>query len=161
MSRKKSLQEKYPPSEPCDCDVCLSYCQRPGWWVVAEAVQAIVAGYAGRMMLEMSPDRSFGVLAPAFKGCKIAFADQAHASGGCTFLKDGRCELHGTGHQPLECRFCHHDRVGLGPRCHADIERDWNTARGRALVVRWSNLTGFWKQLNSPEILRLPVEKET
>lgn len=147
MGRKKSLSERYPPSEPCSCKVCLSYCRRPGWWTVEEAARAMQAGRADRMMLEMSPDRSFGVLSPAFRGCEGQFASNQYANRGCTFLVNDLCELHGTGLMPLECRFCHHDRPGLGPRCHADIERDWNTAAGRALVVRWSNLTNFWAGL--------------
>jgi hypothetical protein len=149
MKRKKSLAEKYPPSEPCSCSICVSYCRRPGWWTVEEAARAIEAGYADRMMLEMSPDRSFGVLSPAFRGCEVQFAMNEYASSGCTFLKDARCELHATGLTPLECRFCHHDRSGQGPLCHADIERDWNTAAGRALLVRWSNLTDFWARLKN------------
>lgn len=144
MSRKRSLNEKYPPSEPCDCRICISYCTRPGWWTVTEASAAVQAGYGVRMMLEMSPELSFGVLSPAFKGCELSFAEEIYSSQGCTFFHDQRCELHGTSFQPMECRFCHHDRPGLGPRCHADIEKDWNTSAGRALVVRWSNLTGFW-----------------
>jgi hypothetical protein len=150
MKHKRSLAEKYPPSEPCGCKICLSYCKRLGWWAVAEAARAIDAGYGNRMMLEMSPDRSFGVLSPAFNGCEAAFATNYHASRGCNFLKDHLCELHGTGFQPLECRFCHHDRIGLGPKCHADLEKDWNAPTGRALVVKWSKLTGFWEQLNRP-----------
>ena len=151
MRRKKTLAEKYPPSEPCSCEICLSYCVRPGWWTVDEAANAIDSGYADRMMLEMSPDHSFAVLSPAFKGNEISFALDMYKDKGCTFLKDDRCELHGTGLQPLECRFCHHARLGLGPKCHADIEKDWNTSAGRALVVRWSKLTGFWERLNLPE----------
>lgn len=142
-----TLSEQYPPSPPCDCPVCRDYCLRPGWWTVAEADRAISAGYGSRMMLEMAPDRSFAVLSPAFRGCELDFARDLYSGRGCTFLSDGRCELHGTGHQPLECRFCHHDRPGDGKRCHADIERDWNTPAGRALVVMWSRLTGFWRHL--------------
>ena len=141
--RPRTLAEKYPPSAPCSCEVCLSYCARPGWWTVAEASRAIDAGYASRMMLEMDPTRTFGVLSPAFQGNELAFAQQRFASRGCTFLKDNRCELYGTGVQPLECRFCHHERAGLGPQCHADIEADWHTPEGQALVVKWSRLTGF------------------
>ena len=107
------------------------------------------AGHAARMMLEMSPDRSFGVLSPAFRGCEMQFAAGEYADRGCTFLKDGRCELHDSGLMPLECRFCHHDRPGLGPRCHADIGKAWNTAAGRALVVRWSDLTDFWSRMKN------------
>ncbi len=154
MTRKKSLQERFPPSEPCDCGICRSYCRRPGWWTVEEAAAALEAGYGGRMMLEMPPDRSFGVLSPAFKGCEQAFASEAHAHGGCTFLHDDRCELHGSGFEPLECSFCHHDRPGQGTRCHSAIEKDWNTAAGRTLVVRWSNQTSFWTSIAGIRAIR-------
>lgn len=137
------LTERYPPSEPCSCDRCRSFCDRPGWWTVEECARAIEAGLAGRMMLEMSPDRTFGVLSPAFRGNEVEFALQSNATAGCNFLVDGRCELHGSGLQPLECRFCHHERMGRGPHCHADLERSWKTSAGRALVERWGQLTGF------------------
>jgi hypothetical protein len=143
MKHKKTLTKKYPPSEPCACGICLGYCSRPGWWTIEEAGRAMDKGYGGRMMLEMSPDKSFGVLSPAFRGCEGDFARDYFSDRGCTFLADCRCELHGTGLQPLECRFCHHDRPGLGPKCHADIEKDWNRPAGRALVVTWSRMTGF------------------
>jgi hypothetical protein len=144
---KRTLEEKYPPSEPCACQVCLGFCARPGWWSVAEAAIAMEAGFANRMMLEMSPERTFGVLSPAFKGNEGAFSRQEFADQGCTFLVDGRCELHGTGLQPLECRFCHHDRQGGGALCHADLEKDWATPDGQSLVVKWSRLTGFLDRL--------------
>lgn len=143
--RQLTLAAKYPPSPPCSCDICKSYCRRPGWWIVAEAAEAIKAGYGKRMMLEMSPDFTFGVLSPAFKGCEIRFAYQEYAPAGCTFLVGEKCELHGTGYQPLECRFCHHDRVGMGPRCHSDLEKDWNTEAGRTLIVKWNEVVGFMK----------------
>lgn len=73
MKRKKkynSLKERYPPSEPCSCEICRSYCIPPGWWTVEEATRAIKAGYGKRMMLEISPEMTFGVISPAFKGCE-------------------------------------------------------------------------------------------
>jgi Fe-S-cluster containining protein len=149
MKRKRTLGERFPPSEPCACDTCVGYCARPGWWSVEEAGRAIEAGYASRMMLEMSPDLTFGVLSPAFKGGEVDFANKLLASRGCTFLAGGRCELHGTGVQPLECRHCHHARHGAGPRCHAALEQDWNTHRGRALVSRWGQRTWFWRRLRA------------
>jgi hypothetical protein len=102
------------------------------------------AGYGTRMMLEMGPANAFAVLSPAFKGVEQDFATNLPADRGCTFLADNRCQLHGTGLQPLECRCCHHDRHGMGERCHADIEKQWNSPLGRALVVQWSNRTEFW-----------------
>lgn len=142
MSRKqtrhtKSLQRKYPPSAPCTCAVCLHYCMRPGWWTVQQAAAAIDAGYGDRMMLEMAPEFTFGVLSPAFKGCEKYFALHEYSKNGCTFLREDRCELFDTGHQPLECRFCHHERHGLGTQCHADLEKDWNTPAGKLLVNKW------------------------
>jgi hypothetical protein len=142
----QSLSEKYPPSEPCSCDVCRNYCVRPGWWTVREAAQAIDAGFAGRMMLEMAPDIAFGVLSPAFKGCEADFALNDFSKKGCNFLKDSLCELYETGFQPLECRFCHHNRVGLGPQCHQDIEKDWNTPVGQAVIAHWGKITGLWER---------------
>lgn len=134
---KKSLFEKYPPSEPCTCEVCLGYCARPGWWTVEQAAHALDAGIGGRMMLEIAPELTFGVLSPAFKGCERSVATNQFAKNGCTFLKNDRCELFGTGHQPLECRFCHHERHGSGPKCHADLEKDWHTPAGQVLVGKW------------------------
>ena len=146
MKPKKSLVEKYPASAPCSCAVCVSYCRRPGWWTVEGAEAALQAGYGNRMMLEMGAGNAFAVLSPAFRGNEAAFAAKAFSNQGCTFLKNDRCELYGTGHQPLECRFCHHDRPGQGTRCHNDIEKQWNSAAGRALVVQWSNSSGFWRE---------------
>lgn len=97
-------------------------------------------------MLELSPERDYAVLSPAFRGCEGLFALQEFQRFGCTFLKDGRCELHGNGNMPLECRFCHHDRPGQGLVCHAAIEQDWDTTAGQELVVRWQRITGFWKR---------------
>jgi hypothetical protein len=151
VKRKQTLAEKYPPSEACTCEICLSYCDRPGWWTVEEAARAIDAGYAGRMMVEVAPERSFIVLSPAFKGSEGNFALDNAKDKGCTFLKDKRCQLHNSGLQPLECRFCHHNRPGEGQACHADIEKDWNTPAGLALVERWSRQTGFLKAPRQPK----------
>ncbi len=139
MKHRKTLADRYPPSPPCACETCAAYCRRPGWWTVKEAAAASERGYSARMMLELSPNRTFGALSPAFKGNEGYFALNDFSGRGCNFLMaDGRCELHGTGVQPLECRFCHHDRAGLGPRCHRDLENDWDSPAGRALVARWA-----------------------
>ena len=142
----KSLYEKYPPSESCSCKVCLSYCQRPGWWTLDEAEKAIDAGFANRMMLEIAPGLNFGVLSPAFKGNEGNYALQLFSEKNCTFLKNNLCEIFGTGFQPIECRFCHHSRKGSGLKCHTDIEKLWNTNSGKRLIVRWGNIIGFWER---------------
>jgi hypothetical protein len=146
MQEVISLYKKYPPSEPCSCDVCLSYCRRPGWWTIDEARLSIGAGFANRMMLEISPEMNFAVLSPSFKGNEMNYALQALSENGCTFLLDDRCELFGKQYQPIECRYCHHDRKGLGEKCHADIEKQWNSKDGKRLIVQWGNITGFWER---------------
>jgi hypothetical protein len=136
--RYRSLEERFPPSLPCACVVCVAYCRRPGWWTVAQASRAFAAGLGPRMMLEIAPDMTFGVLSPAFYGCEGGFALNEFSSRGCNFLKSGRCELFGSGFQTLECRFCHHDRSGLGPLCHAALEKDWRSPAGQDLAERWA-----------------------
>jgi len=151
MKRKKgkrpaSLYEKYPPSEPCSCDICKAFCRRPGWWTVEEAERAMKKGYGRRMMLEIAPEFTFAVLSPAFKGSEGDFALQENAKSGCNFLHDGLCELHDTGLQPLECRFCHHTRNGLGPICHHDIAKNWQTEEGQKLVKKWASEYGLYEK---------------
>jgi hypothetical protein len=41
-----TLQQKYPPSPPCDCDVCRAFCRRPGWWTIGQARDAMDSGSA-------------------------------------------------------------------------------------------------------------------
>lgn len=154
--KKRKLKEKFPPSAPCSCPVCLNFCLRPGWWSVEEATKALDTGYGNRMMLEMSPDKGFGVLSPAFKGCEGRPAAKLYEQQGCTFLKKGLCELYETGREPLECRFCHHDRKGMGAKCHAALEQDWDSDAGRLLVVRWGRETGMVDRLKE----KRPIIKE-
>lgn len=144
--KRIDLIRRYPPSPPCSCPTCRAWCVRPGWWTVAEAASAIDAGYAGRMMLEMSPGFAFGVLSPAFKGNEGAVALDALAQRGCTFLAAEGCELFATDFRPLECRFCHHSRQGRGARCHRAIEKDWRTKEGQKLVIAWAGLTGCFER---------------
>ena len=137
------LQDIYLPSDPCSCEICSHYCTRPGWWTPEEAERVLATGYASRMMLEVSPELTLGVLSPAFRGSEGNFATQEYSGNGCTFLTGGMCELHGTGFQPLECRFCHHDRVGQGIECHSAIEASWQTPKGKKIVNRWIQLVHF------------------
>lgn len=108
----QDLEKIFPPSEGCDCDICRSFCKRPGWWTVEQAERAIDMGYARRMMMEISPEFDFAVLSPAFYGCEGFIATNEGAKKGCNFQKDGLCELHSSEILPLECAFCHHDRLG-------------------------------------------------
>ena len=143
---RTDLTKKFPPSQPCRCNLCRSYCLRPGWWTVRQAENAIRAGYAERMMLEMSPELTFGVLSPAFKGNEGNISLEIFARSGCTFLINGLCELFGTDLEPVECLYCHHSRPGAGERCHRALEKDWCTKKGQKLVIYWGNKTGIFER---------------
>ena len=148
MNKPINLRECFPPSPGCDCNICRGYCKRPGWWTVEQAEHALSKGYAHRMMMEISPDFDFAVLSPAFSGCEGFIATKETAGNGCNFQKEGLCELHGSDIYPLECAFCHHERVGLGKLCHTYIAREWKSLRGQNLVARWQKLVGLDKKLN-------------
>jgi hypothetical protein len=143
MNKSLTLVERFPPSLPCSCEICLNYCKRPGWWTLEEFATVLTTDYHRRVMLEVSPEMTFGVLSPAFYGCERSFATQIHSKKGCNFLKNNLCELYGTGHQPLECRFCHHERIGKGKECHAALENEWNTPAGRKLIDIWMKQVDF------------------
>ena len=146
ITEKKSLQERYPPSESCSCKICSHFCNRPGWWTVEEANKAMNSGFANRMMLEVSDNLKFGVLSPAFKGNEGEYALQIFANRSCTFHKNGFCEIYFTDLMPLECRFCHHSRLGLGLKCHLEIEKEWNSEKAKRVIIKWGNLIGFWQR---------------
>lgn len=146
---EQDLYSKYPPSEPCSCSVCKNFCRRPGWWTVEQAEKVVASPYAGRLMLEIAPEGDFGVLSPAFRGCESYLAINEYSRQGCTFLKNGLCELHKSKFMPLECRFCHHDRIGVGKQCHDDLEKDWHTPKGQNLIQIWGKKVGLWQRLRS------------
>jgi len=143
-NRNESLVERFPPSGKCQCEICVSFCNRPGWWSVDQARLAVKAGYSSRMMLEVSPELTFGVLSPAFKGCEGLFSLQCYSKNKCTFFIKDLCELHTSGLVPLECQFCHHSRPGLGPHCHHALENDWKTKAGQSLVEQWTKMFHLW-----------------
>ena len=143
---KIDISKLFPPSQGCDCEICRGYCKRPGWWTVEQAELALNKNYAHRMMMEISPEFDYAVLSPAFYGCGGLVATKQNSMNGCNFLKNGLCELHGTDLFPIECAFCHHDRVGQGIICHTYIAYDWKTLRGQKLVARWQKIVGFDKK---------------
>lgn len=144
-----SLIKRFPPSVGCSCEICKSYCKRPGWWTVDQAAAAVQKGYAYRMMMEVSPALDFAVLSPAFYGCESFIATQEASLNGCNFLKNGLCELHKSGLLPIECAFCHHDRIGQGIICHNAIAEDWKTVKGQKLVLRWQKKVGLERKINN------------
>lgn len=149
MISGSAIEQQFPPSPSCSCEICKSYCIRPGWWSLNQAKSVIKNGYSGRMMLEISPGFRFAVLSPAFKGCEGFIAVNECSRNGCTFFCEGLCQLHNSDKLPIECAVCHHDRPGIGPRLHLQLEKQWNSKEGKSLVIYWMKKTGFYSKLNN------------
>jgi len=146
---------KLKPSEPCTCEVCVGMCKRPGWPTPEEAARLMDAGLADRLMLDYwvgEPD--IEVICPANPGYEGAhawepsgFVDALCLIGsgfgrdnpllsGCTFFKNGLCEIHESGAKPIECRVGHHD-AAIPKGSHEQVAQLWTTDEAKAVVARW------------------------
>lgn len=156
--------EAGPPREPirplrvCHCDDCVGLCHRnPGWMTPAEAMQAMDAGLAHRLMRDwLEPSSQLGnterlyVLAAASIRCEGKDAPEFSyfellfgygKKGRCTFLENDRCAIHDSGFKPKQCREslgCEHK---AGPDNY-EMARFWDNEEGRAALRRWQAEVG-------------------
>ena len=135
----------------CNCIQCRAACEFiPGWMTPAEARKAIAKGLAHRLMLCWhggGGHKRIYVLSPAVAGYEGKIGPQAVMSGKewkkgtCTFFGKQRCEIHGSGFKPLECRLALCCNVAIGRQAddaHAHaIPRAWDSWRGRRIIKRW------------------------
>lgn len=97
----------------CTCDTCVEMCSnRPCWPTPAESKAIQDAGYSSRLMRDYWVsdshfDHDVDMLVPAIVGYEGGTAP-TWPTGQCTFLKDGKCELHDKGLKPLEGRVMDH-----------------------------------------------------
>ena len=141
--------------ESCTCPTCISACRQfPGLMTPAEAVAAISAGYASRLMEdwlepsdEFSNEERIYMLAPASLGHEGAFAPEMEwgdfffIKGQCTFLKNDRCEIHDSGFKPIQCRYAHCSEMKANPSNY-DMARMWDTPEGEAALELWERTKG-------------------
>lgn len=148
------LREPIRPLRICHCDACVSLCHNnPGWFTPEEAMQAMDAGLAHRLMRDwLEPGRKFGnterlyVLAAASIRCEGQDAPEFSffelfmgfaKKGRCTFLDEkGLCTLHDSGFKPKQCRESLGCERKAGPDNY-EMARYWDTEKGRAAVKRW------------------------
>lgn len=148
-------------SDPsCQCEDCVNCCKtNPGWMTPVEAMAAMDAGLANRLMrdwLATTEDvEGVEVLAPASVGCEgedapdfnifdmflIAVFDAPFYKGRCNFLtEDNKCEIHDSGFKPIQCRTslgCSDERGEWSNYKTADL---WRTEEGAAAIKRWEEL---------------------
>lgn len=93
----------------CDCDRCSSMCHAPCCGTPEDIKRLIENGYASRLMLDDLPGGA-DMIKPALKGYEGKESPWEVASrAGCTFWKEGKCELHSLGLKPLQGKASHHD----------------------------------------------------
>jgi len=146
----------------CTCADCVAACRRvPGIFHPTEALRAIRAGYAARIMASwrggeykrgQKRPESFLVLSPwshwpdymrvtltGIRKPSHIRNDAFDCHGRCTFLKNERCEIHASGFKPAECRsalLCkkHGDRpIMTDDQCFGP----WDTPVGRRVIQIW------------------------
>ncbi len=142
----------------CKCEACVGACENnPGWMSPGEAVAAMNAGLAKKLMLDwLDPSSEVGnqgrlpVLAPAslgnegklapeMEGMNWLFSMVEWTKGRCTFLsKEGLCEIHESGFKPVQCRSLTHD----GMMNNYDAAKLWLSSEGTEAVLRWREETG-------------------
>jgi hypothetical protein len=131
------------PSE-CSCNRCQLMCTAPCCGSVEDFEKLIDAGYSNRIMLDDLPSvPDVGdFLKPALKGYEGKKAPwHTRSEEGCTFWKEGKCELHDLGLKPIQGRIAMHGNPKYSFDQYAQISKeDWGSERGLALIQKWKDI---------------------
>lgn len=138
---------KVQPSE-CSCKKCQRMCHAPCCGSVEDFEKIIEAGYANRLMFDDLPSTPAAgpFLKPALKGSEGKQAPWATSSEeGCTFWKEGKCELHSLDLKPIQGRLAIHNGNGktTGEEYSSISNEDWESQRGKDLIEKWKRLVGY------------------
>lgn len=145
----KQIRKKWPATLPCSCDRCVSYCQRPGWFLPDEIRslaahlgltvkelfdQYLVVDWWGGTGKEGIPEGTdIGILSPGkpHEHGQLASLGFGVHPADCIFLKEGKCSIHAV--KPQECRNARHD-VEPAKGQHVAIAKAWQREEGRELL---------------------------
>lgn len=132
----------------CDCDRCQSMCRRPCFGTVDDMEKIIQAGFENRLCVDYwgnCKDYNVDMLAPALKGFEGKEAPFIPMSEeGCTFFKDGKCELHDVGLKPTQGKTAIHGGDHKTREQVAQYIIDtWNTEKGLKILEEFKNKMGI------------------
>ncbi len=137
------------PNE-CSCEKCQQMCKRPCWGTPEDMQRIIDAGYGHRLMRDFwgaSKDEENEytfILSPALKGHEGEKAPfYPRSPEGCTFWKDGLCELHDLGLKPIEGKLAtckpevmpREDEISL----HEEIYLTWKNPEAQKFSDYWTD----------------------
>ena len=120
-------------------------CHSPCCGTTEDINKLMDAGYADRLMLD---DLAGGphMIKPAlkgFEGNRSPWAVQSNE--GCTFWKDGKCELHDLGLKPIQGKLAFHGNTNKQCEYIQDlIENSWDDHESAYQVIeKWKQLTKY------------------
>ena len=150
MSKLKTI-----PESECSCLTCQEMCHRPCWGTPQDIEKIIDAGFGERLMLDyyydLDVDADGGVdienLCPALKGFEKKRAPFVpRDEKGCTFFKEGKCELHDLKLKPTEGKLAYckpilsrDDEMSI----HEEIGRTWDSDEGREIINKFKSKHKF------------------
>lgn len=128
----------------CDCEKCSFMCHAPCCGTPEDMQKLIDAGYAKRLMLDDLPGGP-DCIKPALKGYEgIQSPWDVASREGCTFWKDGKCELHSLGLKPIQGKLSHHalnreenDQIGR------IIDESWEDHKGDEVIKQWKEINDY------------------
>ncbi len=127
------------PTE-CDCARCSKMCHSPCCGIPEDFEVLINNGYASRLMLDDWPDGET-MLKPALKGYEGEIAPwETGTTEGCTFWKEGKCELHSLGLKPIQGRLALHGHSQSQlDEITTFLDDAWSDNKGEKVIEQWKN----------------------
>jgi hypothetical protein len=138
MTEELKLNVKY---SECDCKKCSSMCHAPCCGTPDDIEKLMNAGYGNRLMYD-NLEGGETMLKPALKGYEgIRSPWETSNEEGCTFWKEGKCELHDLGLKPSQGKLAHHS---LTTEQHAEIgeyvNNSWKNHKGDEVIEKWNQI---------------------
>lgn len=137
------------PSQ-CKCKLCQLQCKQPCLGTPQDIERLIDAGYADRLE---PTEWAAGIIMGLCQGT-INMIQARIEETGCTFFKNGLCELHDKGLKPTEGRLSHHslraDNWVAKKSISWHVAREWLLPENGETIVRVVNkMTGLL--IDAPE----------
>lgn len=128
----------------CACEKCSFMCHSPCCGTPEDIGLLMKAGYTDRLMLD-DLEGGEDMIKPALKGFEGRRSPWATSSKeGCTFWKDGKCELHDLGLKPIQGKLAHHSlTVRQNDKIGEYINNSWETEEAKQVIRDWKDEQNF------------------
>ena len=126
--KKESLFEKIKRKTgkkevECKCNACKQQCKTPCLGTPEDIRKLLLHGYGDRLAVsEWCVGMIIGI-----EDSPITMLQAKYDENGCTFFKDGLCELHDKGLKPTEGKLSHHttETITVDKSVNVAVARTW------------------------------------